>query len=171
MPDVLVDFQGLRVAIEGEFDSPQADRKATKSALSRVEEGIAHMGVALVYPAPLRVTEGNIDELKRSLATTGLQFAIITETEASQKTLPLPFVEASREEVFSFVRGDINALADALRRSYDSLVKEEVLETAVGLLEQGIERFVSSLLRQPASTTRFASALGIRDLPKSSKPA
>lgn len=35
MPDVLVDFQGLRLAIEGEFAAPQAAAKARGSALNR----------------------------------------------------------------------------------------------------------------------------------------
>src|SRR5438093_9827461 len=50
MPDVLVDFQGLRLAIESEYASRGAEDKASKAALRRVEEGIAHVGMALIYP-------------------------------------------------------------------------------------------------------------------------
>src|SRR3972149_1219464 len=54
MPDVLVDYQGLRLVIEGEFDTRTARDKACQSALNRVEEGIAHIAMALVYPAVLK---------------------------------------------------------------------------------------------------------------------
>ena len=55
MPDIIVNFSGLRTAIEGEVDdNPKAKDDAAKSAQSRVEDGIAHIGVAVVYPRELR---------------------------------------------------------------------------------------------------------------------
>ena len=56
MPDVLVDFQGLRMAIEAEFEGEtkgskrEARNKAFAKAETRVADGIAHIGVAIVYP-------------------------------------------------------------------------------------------------------------------------
>jgi hypothetical protein len=55
MPDVLVDFQGLRLVIESEYASVVAADKTSKAALRRVEEGIAHVGIALIYPTPFPV--------------------------------------------------------------------------------------------------------------------
>ena len=69
MPDVIVDFQGLRLAIEGEFASPTARDRASKSANQRVEDGIAHMGMALVYPPALREMGRGINELKSMCST------------------------------------------------------------------------------------------------------
>ena len=44
MPDVILDLQGLRLAIEGEYGlNNLAKEKAVKSALGRVEDGIAHI--------------------------------------------------------------------------------------------------------------------------------
>lgn len=55
MPDVLVNFMGLRTVMEGEVDDqPDAKKRALESAKKRVEEGIAHIGVAVIYPAFLR---------------------------------------------------------------------------------------------------------------------
>jgi len=55
MPDVLVDFLGLRTAIEGEVDDqPNYAKKALESAQGRVEQGIVHIAVAIVYPCSLR---------------------------------------------------------------------------------------------------------------------
>jgi hypothetical protein len=58
MPDVIVSFNGLRTAIEGEVgDHADAHQLALASARQRVEEGIAHIGAAVVYPERLRKSD------------------------------------------------------------------------------------------------------------------
>ena len=55
MPDVLVYFRGLRLIIEGKVeDAPNAEESALSAARQRVEDGLAHIGVAVVYPMLLR---------------------------------------------------------------------------------------------------------------------
>lgn len=166
MPDVIVDFQGLRLAIEGEFASHSAYKKASRSATQRVEDGIAHMGMALVYPSALREMGQDIEELKRTLARARLEFAIITENEATPQgsLFPVPVGETAQ-----FMKGNLDDLAEALRKSYERLIEDRALERAVAFLDQGIDVFVSSLNPQPASTDRFRTALGIRELPKSKR--
>lgn len=51
MPDVIVNFQGLRTAIEGEVEAPDAQKKALDSATRWVETGVAHIGVGVSQPA------------------------------------------------------------------------------------------------------------------------
>jgi len=54
MPDVLVDFGGLRTAIEGEVaDQADAAAKALASATGRVEQGIAQIGLVLCHTTDL----------------------------------------------------------------------------------------------------------------------
>ncbi|MBI4459186.1 MAG: N-6 DNA methylase [Acidobacteria bacterium] len=166
MPDVLVDFQGLRLAIEGEFTSRVAQQKASHSALKRVEEGIAHIGMALIYPASLRDFAPDIVQLKKALTEISLEFAVVTENEATRFQPTLPGLPEKKTDAVLFAKGDLDGLVDALRRSYEQLVKEEVLQTAVDILEHGVGIFRSSLTIQPATASRFASALGIRELPK-----
>ncbi len=63
MPDVIVNFNGLRAAIEGEIGyRPNAGRLALQSARQRVEHGIAHIGVAVVYPASLTILFKSLPE-------------------------------------------------------------------------------------------------------------
>jgi hypothetical protein len=166
MPDVLVDFQGLRLAIEGEIGERGALKsaavKARKSALGRVEKGIAHIGVAVVYPPELRTAD--FATMKHRLANANLQFAIITESQIPIQ--PGLFPEAPEKHGIVFITGNLDALSEALRRAYDELVQDKVLERAVELLEQGIRSFMSALSTQPATTARCAKALGIRELPK-----
>jgi hypothetical protein len=146
MPDVIVNFQGLRTIIEGEVDDqPNARDKALASVGKRVEDGIAHIGVAVIYPAHLRKVV--FTALKTSLSDCDLQIAIVTESEKTD-----------------FIRGDVNYLENALRRTFENLVKEDVVANAVTALEAGIERFASVLSIRAGDVGRVAEALGIREL-------
>ncbi len=58
LPDVIVDFNGLRLAIEAEFSSTRnAERAAYDAAQERVENGIAHIGMAVIYPVDFRTLD------------------------------------------------------------------------------------------------------------------
>jgi hypothetical protein len=146
MPDVIVNFQGLRTVIEGEVnDQPNAHEKALASVGKRVEDGIAHIGVAVIYPGELRKVAFNT--LKRSLADCDLEIAIVTESEKTD-----------------FIKGDVNYLENALRRAFEHLVQEDVVANAVAALEAGIERFASVLSVKAGDVGRVAESLGIREL-------
>lgn len=162
MPDVLVDFRGLRMAIEGEVPPSTpggpaiAQKKARRAALRRVEQGIAQIGVALVYPSHLR--PGSFHGMKAELASSRLSFAVITERTQQQSYL---FPEMAREPVL-FTRGDLNALAEALRRAYEQLIQDEVLQLAVRRVQTAMVYFLNAMTIQPASTLRFQDALEVR---------
>lgn len=57
-------------------------------------------------------------------------------------------------------------MTEALRRAYEQLIRDEVLERAVALVEASMDRFISALSAQPAATERFKVALEVRELPK-----
>ena len=79
IPDILVNFQGLRTAIEGEVgDNPNAQKQALESASERVAQGIAHIGIAVVYPPELRTA--GFEQLKARLVTAQLSVAMATES-------------------------------------------------------------------------------------------
>ncbi len=144
MPDVIVDFQGLRLAIEGEFASTHgAERAATRKAGERVEQGLAHIGMAVIYPAGL--ASSPFAELRDRLRPARLRFAIVTE-------LPEPP---------AVLEGSVEDLAEALGRAYEQLVEEEAVGKAVAVLEAAIEQCATALRLQPATTQRLAEALGI----------
>lgn len=146
MPDVIVNFQGLRTIIEGEVnDQVNAHEKAIASVSRRVEDGIAHIGVAVVYPSFLRKVEFSI--LKNSIETCDLEIAILTESEKT-----------------GFIKCDVNYLENALRRAFEHLVEEDVVAKAVVALEAGIEQFASALASKSGDVTRVAEALGIKEI-------
>ena len=53
-PDVMFNLGGLRVIIEGKYaDTPDAETVVLDDASKRVQSGICHIAVALVYPSAL----------------------------------------------------------------------------------------------------------------------
>ncbi len=152
MPDVLVDYNGLRTAIEGEVDDQQDySKRAIKSAQKRVELGIAHVGIAIIYPSTLRKHE--FDRLKKELKACELRIAVITENGST-----------------SYSQGTIQQLGESLRRAFDELIKEDVVLKAVSTLESGIEQFAGIIVKQSGTSARLAEILGIKELPQREKP-
>ena len=147
MPDVIVNFNGLRTVIEGEVDD-QADamRKAVLSAQTRLEEGIAHIGIGVVYPAYLRTVI--FENLKNELGKAELSVTITTESGVIGPSV-----------------GTVDYLESALRRAFEQLVAEDVVANAVASLDIGITAFANVVKEKPGPISRIAQVLGIRELP------
>jgi uncharacterized membrane protein (DUF441 family) len=151
MPDVLVNFNGLRTIIEGELGSRVgAHDRALASATKRVEEGIAHIGIAVVYP----VFEGEMEfvTLKEQLIKAEMEISVITESRVS-----------------GFVKGNVDYLENALRMAFEELVREDIVAQAVAELDGGIERFAAAIVRQRGVIIRMSKTLGIHELPSAKK--
>jgi hypothetical protein len=166
LPDVMVDFYGLRTIIECEIASngTAARTLSYEKAKKRVDDGIAHIGVAVVYPAKLRHVA--VDLLEEEMAVSRLHYTIVTEAGSwlSQRSL---FEE---EEFPDFNEGNVNDISEALRRSYEQLVRDETLERAVGMMEERIEAFLNAARSQTGTTGRMAVALGIKEAPDGEAP-
>jgi hypothetical protein len=154
MPDIMVNFMGLRTVIEGEVDDqPDAKNRALESARKRVEDGIAHIGVAVIYPAFLRQLE--LGPLKFQMADCQYEVAVVAESEFGER---------------GFNSGDVNYLAEVLRKTFDQLVKEDVVTQAVALLDTGIDKFALAVRHCPGFPLKAAQTLGIRAMPPKKKP-
>jgi hypothetical protein len=148
VPDVMVVFRGLRTAIEGKVDdNPKAKDEVMENAKKRIEQGIAHIGIAVLYPAALRKL--NFNAVKPELNKIKLQVAICSEAGEQ-----------------GWAEGDVNYLGDMLRRTFDQLVKEDVVAQAVAALEAGVEVFAYAIGVAPAAIERSAELLGIGEPPK-----
>ena len=143
VPDVLVLFRGLRTAIEGKVDDhPTAADDVIKDAQGRVEQGIAHIGIAVLYPAALRQIP--FPSLKNELSKAKLCMAICSEAGEQ-----------------GWTDGDINYLGAMLRRTFDQLIEEDVVTQAVAALDAGVEVFAQAISASPAAIERSAELLGI----------
>jgi hypothetical protein len=143
VPDVLVLFRGLRTAIEGKVDDhPTAAEDVLKDTHGRVEQGIVHIGIAVLYPSALRQIQ--FPSLKNELGKAKLRIAIYSE--AGQQ---------------GWSDGDVNYLGAMLRRTFDQLVEEDVVTQAVAALDAGVEVFAQAINASPAAIERSAELLGI----------
>jgi len=148
MPDVLVSFLGLRLIIEGEVeDAPKAEDRALNSARQRVEEGLAHIGVAVVYPALLRKID-KFDQVKRELEDCQLKVAIVNESGES-----------------GFTVANIKQLIDKLYQTFDQLIQEDVVKRATAILDEAVEKVAPVFAKIPGFPEEAARILGIRALP------
>lgn len=141
MPDVIVNYQGLRTAIEGEVDAANAREKALASATRRVEIGLAHMGVAVVYPERLRHIE--YSRLKEEMAKADLTIAVVSETGKAE-----------------FNTGTVDYLKRALEVAFSELIREDVVAEAVELLDTAVDRFAGIVLSFRGIQIKMYKALG-----------
>lgn len=148
MPDVLVHYRGLRTVIEGEVDDhPGARESALSAAHRRVQQGIAHIGVGIVYPAHLRDVE--FSELAERLAEAQLHVAIATEAGETD-----------------FAAGGVEQVEAALRHAFAELVEEDIVGKATDILDRAVESFSDVVIGKQGWVGRLADTLGIRPLPR-----
>jgi hypothetical protein len=149
VPDVLVIYRGLRTVIEGKVaDKAGADGKAIEQARDRVNSGIAHVAIALLYPAAIRKTP-SFSELQGFLSSCTFKVAVCSETGET-----------------GWTEGGLDYLTDVLRGTFEQLVREDAVVKAVDVLNAGIDEFARLVFTSPATVDRAVEILGIREVPK-----
>jgi hypothetical protein len=152
MPDVLVYFRGLRLIVEGKVeDAANAEESALNAARQRVEEGLAHIGVAVVYPGLLRKL-AKLEQLKKGLQESRLRVAIFSESGES-----------------GFTSANIEELTHMLYQTFDKLVQEDVVKRATEILSEAVEQAAPVMAAIPGFPNEAAKILGIRALPARKK--
>lgn len=147
IPDVLVVFQGLRTVIEGKVDDqPNAPEDAMRQAQERVNKGIAHIGIAILYPKTLRRTP--FPDLMDALSQS--QFSIAIYSEAGETV---------------WTEGGLDYLAELLRRTFEQLIQEDVVARAVQVLSAGVDEFAHAAFTSAVTVQRAAQILGIGEPP------
>lgn len=142
-PDVMFVLGGLRVIIEGKFsDTPDAENVVLSDALKRVQSGICHIAVALVYPKSLRTEPTG--KLEKTLSTSRLRILIISETGQTEWT------EATPSEILA-----------SLRRIHSSLTKDDIVAESAKKLSERIEGIASLWIGQPSTCDKLSVLLGM----------
>jgi len=149
MPDVMFKFRGLRVVIECEIAGTSAQRKAYESAKNRIEEGLAAVGIALVYPKEL-ANQIDVAHVKQLMIAGETQFSIAVITEADTGT---------------FSNGNIDYLVLVLHDAWQRLMKEDVLAEIVEEIDGAINVFADSVSHFPGLIEKMAECLGIQGAP------
>jgi hypothetical protein len=145
MPDVIATFRGLRCAIEGKSgDVANARELVANDARNRVDQGIAHLAIAVVYPPALRTTP--FVRLRGAMEAARLEFLVYSENGQGD-----------------WRSGDVDGVLEELRRAHEAIVRDDAVNRAVQKLSLGIGVTSNSLLNSPAVCDRLIDVLGIGD--------
>ena len=143
MPDVIATYRGLRCVIEGKSaDVPAAQRIVAGDAARRVEQGIAHLAIAVIYPHELRTTP--IAQLAEALDASSYEFMVYTENGPGE-----------------WRHGGVNAILEELRRAHETIVRDDAVTRAVQSLSLGMAVVADALISSPAVCDRLIDVLGI----------
>ena len=154
MPDVLVYLQGLRCSIDGKYEDHANYREELESqVLSRLADGLAHIGVGVVYPKKLRSMD-DFSKLKNSLREGELQFFIGSETDKP-----------------NWQTGNLNHLLEQLRSTQASLATDDVVSRGVDLLQTGMDGLISELMLNPAACENLTRLMGVYEESKENDDA
>ncbi len=147
LPDIMVaDLWGVRTVIEGRTETGSAVQVSLlKDARARVQEGIAPICLAILYPPALRETE-SLRQLRRELARVTFKIRVVSEVDEG-----------------AWAPARLDDIAEALRRTYELLVTEDVVAVAAAEIHSAIEAASESLLAAPASPSRLQAILGIAE--------
>jgi hypothetical protein len=142
-PDVMAIMRGLRCAIEGKVaDTANSEAMVLADAKSRLDQGIAHLAIAVVYPTHIRAT--SFAKLPNTLSAATLKFCVLTDVG-----------DATWHE------GSVNEILAELRRAHDTIVRDDVLQQAVDTLNIGLAEVTSALVVSPGTCDRLIKVLGI----------
>lgn len=128
LPDVLVSFRGLRVVLEGKCDDhTSAEEVVFRDVQTKVDEGIGHIGIAIVYPAGLRTLD--FRDLEAHLERSDLRFRVYNENGESE-----------------WIQGKVDLLASLLTQVYQEMIREDVVTWGAGILSEAIEQTALAFL-------------------------
>ena len=143
VPDVaLVEISGLPVVIEGRIGDTAGVRDSLDiDCPKRIEDGLAAVVVGLVYPEDIR-RASSIPFVEEILSHRELHAKVFSDAENTDWTAT-----------------DLDGLVALLRRTYESLVKESVVDTLVSQLNEAIELASRELARSEGTAERLKEVL------------
>lgn len=142
LPDVLIaNYWGVRVILEGRTND-KANIKATleSDCLKRIEEGLASLVIGVLYPVELKTTAW--EALEQAFLSTIFSIKVFSEVEQGD-----------------WATSNLEGLAALLRRAYESLVREDVVNAAVEELGESIEIATRDLAMSPGTAERLREIL------------
>jgi hypothetical protein len=145
LPDItLADLWGVRIVIEGRTLTTAATKRSLfADAKKRVEQGISPICLAVLYPENLREVDAETN-IASALERSTLTVRVISEGGDGEWT-----------------DSTVDGLVEILHRSYELLVNDDVVVSAVGSLESSIEEASTQFAAIPAAPARLRKLLGI----------
>ena len=143
-PDVLFQLRGLRIVIESKFDDVAgAQERVHQDAAERVEESIAHIAVAVVYPKVIRTTPTS--EVYTTLKTTKLKYRIVSESSNGT----------------SWTEGTPEDMMESVRRVQETLARGDIVEKTAIRLSAHLEKVATLWQGEIGTCERMFQLLGM----------
>jgi hypothetical protein len=142
-PDVLIAFRGLRCVIEGKIaDVANARSIVVNDARGRLDSGLAHLAVAVVYEERLRRTP--LGSLTAAMSTATYDFCVCTENGSGD-----------------WRDGSVDEILDSLRRTHDVLATDDAVKKAADELSVGLQEIANVFIDDSKVCDRLVDLLGI----------
>lgn len=142
LPDVIMgEYWGVRVVIEGKVnDSSKIELVLQKKCRERLEEGIGSIAIGVIYPNELRYADWT--SFDQTMRNSTLKVRVFTESSIGH-----------------WMNSDLHGLSAIIRRAYESLVTDDVVNIAVGELRNAIEEATSYLSNSYGTEGRLKELL------------
>lgn len=142
LPDIIMgEYWGVRVVIEGKVnDSSTIYQALFKKCNERIEDGICSIAIGVIYPAELRYIDWT--QLEQSIRRSSLKVGVFTESIKDY-----------------WINSNFHGLSAIIRRAYESLVSDDVVNTAVEELNYSIDFATSCLANSSGTQNRLKELL------------
>lgn len=158
MPDVLIDINGVRVIIEGKKLGKREE--LYKNACDRIDNGLCDVVMMVEYVnLPLgKQTPIQIDQkmVKQTLKTGTFHVGFLTYVDRVGLDKWIP--QMKKEPEF-YENTDFQNLVAYLMMTYDTLIKEDVLDKVIGKMEEKISSFSSRVITDGPNIDRLKEVL------------
>jgi hypothetical protein len=145
LPDITIfDLLGIRMVIEGRFDRGKHSRDSLLiDAKERVEQGISPLCLAVLYPKELRSVE-SMPKLRKNLKQSTFELRVVSESGDGE-----------------WAEGTVDDIAEALKHSYELIISDDVVASAVQTLEGSIDQASDMFIHSAGLVQGFSHVLGI----------
>jgi hypothetical protein len=158
MPDVLIDINGVRVIIEGKKLGKREE--LYKNACGRIDNGLCDVVMMVEYvnlpfgkQTPIQIDQKIIKQALK-MGTFNVGFLTYVDRVGLDKWIP----QMKKEPEF-YEKTDFQNLVAYLMMTYDTLIKEDVLDKVIGKMEEKISSFSSRVITDAPNIDRLKEVL------------
>jgi len=158
MPDVLVDINGVRVIIEGKKLGKREELYT--NACGRIDNGLCDVVMMVEYvnlpfgkQTPIQVDQKMIKQALK-MGTFNVGFLTYVHRVGLDRWIP-----QIRKEPEFYENTDFQNMVAYLMITYDTLIKEDVLDKVIGKMEEKISSFSSRVMVDAPNIERLKEVL------------
>ncbi|MGD2249330.1 MAG: N-6 DNA methylase [Candidatus Methanofastidiosia archaeon] len=165
-PDVLVHINGIRVIIEGKY--PGNRKNLYKKAYERIDEGLCEAVMMVEYVNLKKDIQEQIyldqKEIKKILKHSSFNVGIVTYVDRVSHHVP-ELVGGKISPKF-MEKIDFKELVAFLIQTYDSIIKENVLDNILENMEEKISQFSEKIMMDEPNIERLKEVLELHEKEK-----